>query len=107
MNKIPLTDKQKDIKIANLVKATTLQQLSLSNRNATIHELEETVNNYSDMIIKQKHLLDEANSRIEKLRNMVDRGSKCPCDDWESAGSDPMTGDKFKRCNMCGEVSVR
>ena len=105
--KPPLTEKQKDIKIANLVKSTTLQQRTLSNRNLKIHELKVTLDVYSDTITKQEHLLDEANSRIEKLRHMIDSESSCPCDDWESAGTDPNTWDKLKRCNICGKVSVR
>jgi len=31
----------------------------------------------------------------------------CSCSNWESAGNDPMTGTKYKRCLDCRKVSAR
>lgn len=31
----------------------------------------------------------------------------CQCINWDCAGSDPMTGHKYKRCTDCGQISIR
>lgn len=51
--------------------------------------------------------LDEATSRLATLQDSVANNTDCPCDDWESIGTDPATGDKLKRCNICNQIGVR
>ena len=51
--------------------------------------------------------LDEATSRLATLQDSITNNTDCPCDDWESIGTDSTTGDKLKRCNICNQIGVR
>ena len=51
--------------------------------------------------------LEEATSRLASLQDFIDYNTDCLCDDWQSIGTDPTTGDKLKRCNICKQIGVR
>ena len=79
----------------------------IKNRNSTIRDLEASNLTYGLQLVQLENELAELQERFDKLSRHVSGESACDCSDWESAGSDPMTGDKYKRCNVCGEVGVR
>lgn len=84
-------------------------------------ELEKTINSRNEEIYKLGNLLRASEENEDKLKEQVSsllhiiRSHEtstvsrdfCDCNDWRSIGSDPESGDKLKRCNICEAVGVR
>ena len=74
-------------------------KISLEQLN-TIYVLQCKLQNAEDIISTLKF-------RIESLQEQIITGEDCPCDDWETCGTDPLTWDKLKKCNICDKISIR
>ncbi len=89
------------------IKQATLMQQTFITKNNIIYAQDKALTKASKEIETLTHDLEEANERIAKQMQNMGRRSNCPCDDWESAGTDPNTWEKLKSCNICGQISVR
>lgn len=82
-------------------------QRTVSDRNNRIRELEQEVEALTDN-------LNESNERVSMLEDVIrhmengGEGEKPCCQtEWVSIGTDPETGDKLKKCGVCGNIGVR
>jgi hypothetical protein len=86
-----------------------------------VNALEKTIDRRNASLWKTESLLNESEKKVSDLEAQVSdllriirekeestiSDGFCNCNDWRSVGSDPETGDKLKRCNICERVDVR
>lgn len=79
---------------------------TISRRNAKIYSLEKVIYNHDDKVERLEARVEELLAHIRN-DDGDDGDGFCNHNDWRSVGSDPVSGDKLKRCNICERVGVR
>jgi hypothetical protein len=80
---------------------------TIERRNSQINSLNKQVTTSDTQVAELEEQVVDLLRIIRDRENLSSDGDFCNCNDWRSTGSDPESGDKLKRCNICGRVGVR
>ena len=76
-------------------------------RNNSLWKAESALTKSEEKAISLQYQVDDLLRIIREREENTDSNEDCNCGDWRSIGSDPSTGDKLKRCNICERIGVR
>ena len=105
--------KAKGTKVLHIIDPLSVLERTINSRNSEIHKLTMQADKDGRDITRLEAHVQELERIIhdkeEQLlgTSAVQDGDFCTCHDWRSIGSDPETGDKLKRCNICDRIGVR
>jgi hypothetical protein len=92
--------------VMGMVDPIQLLNNTIDRRNASLYRAECQINENEQLIGKLEYQVEELLLIIRERENS-NNNDDCSCNDWRSIGTDPETGDKLKRCNICERVGVR
>lgn len=90
-----------------IVDPVTVLEKTVDRRNSQIHNLEKQLNTSEKQTASLTKQVADLLTIIRDKEQLTNSDDFCNCNDWRSVGSDPVSGDKLKRCNICEKVGVR
>lgn len=80
---------------------------NLESKSKSLSDAEAVIYNLNQIIYNLQDELTLVTKRLLTLQEVYESNNECPCDDWESIGTDSTNGDKLKKCNICNTIGVR
>lgn len=99
--------KAKGIACLTMQDPVAILNSTIDRRNTEIGKLNQAAYESDKHNARLQEANDYLNKQVIKLRDMLDNNTECDCSDWDSVGTDPYTGDKLKKCNLCHQIGVR
>jgi peptidoglycan hydrolase CwlO-like protein len=91
----------------NLIDPVIELEKTIDRRNTSLWETESSLSKSEEEVADLKSQVEDLMRIIRDKEESCNRDDFCNCNDWRSVGSDPESGDKLKRCNICERVGVR
>lgn len=82
-------------------------QRTITDKNNRILELQQEVESLTDKLTESDERVSMLESVISHMEEGGEGGKPCCQTEWVSIGTDPETGDKLKKCEVCGTIGIR
>ncbi len=99
--------KAKGTSVMGIADPMNILESTISRRNAEVHRQTKLADTLGEQVTDLTAQVENLLEIIRAKERLLDSSEDCSCNDWRSIGTDPETGDKLKRCNICNRLGIR